>query len=230
MKTIVLVRHGKAESRNIDKPDYERILVKAGEDDSLQVAGRLIKKKIKPSLIITSPAPRSLQTARICAKEFGYLSKKIRTRKALYDDTGGDFMQIIHSIGDEHDTVLLFGHNPSFNIFAEFLSRKFNKDIPKSGAVGIVFKVKTWKDITEGKGKCKLFEIPRPETKREIKKALHKELQEKLVDRIGNVFAEHNAAAKEKVVKSVLKSSNKLAKTFMRKIKSSQPIKKKKKK
>lgn len=228
MKTIVLVRHGKAESRDIDKPDYERKLVKAGEDDSLQVAGRLKKKKIKPSLMITSPAPRSLQTARICAKEFGYLSKKIRTRKALYDDTGGDFMQIIHTIEDEHDTVLLFGHNPSFNIFAEFLSRKFKKDIPKSGAVGIVFNVKTWKEITEGKGKCKLFEFPKPETKREKERSLRKELQEKLVDQIGNVFAERDAAAKEKVVKSVRKSSKKLAKTFMKKIKSPRQNKKKK--
>ena len=76
MKIIYLVRHGKAESRDIDKSDFERILVKEGENISQRAAERLKKRKIIPALIITSPAPRALQTARIFAQEFGYLKRQ----------------------------------------------------------------------------------------------------------------------------------------------------------
>ena len=50
MKTIYLVRHGKAVSRECDIADFERTLIERGENDVLQVAKRL-KTKLKPKTI-----------------------------------------------------------------------------------------------------------------------------------------------------------------------------------
>ncbi len=84
MKTIYLVRHGKAVTRDTDTTDYERTLIERGETDSIKIAERLKNCMIKPSLIISSPAPRALATAKIFAKQLEYLQKKIAVSFSIY--------------------------------------------------------------------------------------------------------------------------------------------------
>ena len=72
MKTVYLVRHGKAVLRDIDIPDFERVLTDRGSNDSNLIARKLKQEKVQPSVRFSSPAPRALQTAKILAKNLDY--------------------------------------------------------------------------------------------------------------------------------------------------------------
>ena len=219
MKTVYLVRHGKAVSRDTDIPDFERSLIKRGENDALQVAKRLGEKKINPSLIISSPALRAFETARIFAKQLDYRLKAIRTRKAIYDQAEGGLLTIVHTVSDENNSIMLVGHSPLMDDFARFLTQDFKESIPTSGVVGIEFNTNTWKDISRCKGELKLFYFPKQTQKTETKKPDIKELEKKLTEQIVNVLKELDTVATEKIEKPVKKSSKKIAKIFVKKMK-----------
>jgi len=51
--------------------DRDRPLNKRGERDAPMMGQRLLKKSTRPSLILTSPAKRARQTARLIAREIG---------------------------------------------------------------------------------------------------------------------------------------------------------------
>ena len=215
MKTIYLVRHGKAVTRDTGISDYERTLIERGESDSLKIAERLKNCMIKPSLIISSPAPRALGTAKIFAKQLEYLQKKIATRKAMYDQSDGALLDIVHTVDDIHDSVMLVGHNPSIEEFGYFLIRNFNEIIPTCGVVGISCKAASWKDVSQGRGKMILFESPKSPEKPENKKLLRKGLEKKLAEQICDILSAVNTNAKEKIEKQIKKSSGDIVKKFV---------------
>ncbi len=51
MKTIYLVRHGKAIKRNVKLPDFQRTLVKKGKEESLNMAKKNQKSRDKTGSI-----------------------------------------------------------------------------------------------------------------------------------------------------------------------------------
>ena len=61
---LYLLRHGKADWPNWDKPDDERPLTEEGKEQVATVAKMLARLEIAPE-IVTSPLPRASQTAEI---------------------------------------------------------------------------------------------------------------------------------------------------------------------
>lgn len=219
MKTVYLVRHGKATSRDIEMPDFERTLIERGINDSHEVAERLCKQGVNPSLIISSPAARAIQTARIFAEHFKYPKKMIRTRKALYDQAENTLMEIIQSIDDAHDMVMLVGHDPSFSYFAGYLAKNFNKNLPTCGVIGIECKIQSWKDIDSYLGKKKIFDYPGSGMKYFSYKLMKKQLVKNVKEHLGNVLQELDTDAAGKMNKSIKKASEKIADEFILKVK-----------
>lgn len=82
MKTIYFVRHAKAIHDDIT-PDFERGLEARGKNDALLMATRLKARGITPQKIISSPAKRTLKTAKIFAKTLGVQKKNQARSKAL---------------------------------------------------------------------------------------------------------------------------------------------------
>ena len=219
MKTVYLVRHGKAASRDSEMPDFERTLIERGINDSHEVAERLRKQGVKPSLIISSPAARAIQTARIFAEHFKYPKKMIRTRKALYDQAENTLVEIIRSIDDALDTVMLVGHDPSFSYFAGFLAKNFDKNLPTCGVIGIECKIQSWKDIDPVRGTKKIFDYPGAGTKSISYKLMKKQLVKNIRENIENSLQELDADAAGKMNKSIKKASEKIADEFILKVK-----------
>ena len=104
--------------------------------------------EVKPDLIITSPAERALATAKIFAKELAYSIQDIQNKDLLYNSiTPYGFINILRSIDDKVETVLLIGHNPTLSKFAAMLLPHFWHYLPKCGIVGIEFQKETWQEI-----------------------------------------------------------------------------------
>ena len=219
MKTVYLVRHGKAVLGDMDISDYERVLADRGINDSFLIARQLKKEKVKPTLLISSPAPRALQTARILAKSLGFSDPKIRTRKAIYEQGENALYQIVRSVPDEHDTVMLVGHNPSFSYFAQFLTGETDCEIPTCGVVGIGMDITSWKETAQDAGNMILYENPKSLKKNFDYKSLAKDIGKSLAESSMSILEEVNNETAKKMKKTLNGFSLDIAKKFVKQMK-----------
>jgi phosphohistidine phosphatase len=161
MKRLIFIRHGKAEDGSLKSIDFERSLTTKGKDVSRRMAAKL-KEKIKaPGLLVTSPAFRAIETALIFASEYEINPEKIIISSDIYYRFNEKtLLNILKDVGEEVDTVTLFGHNPSFTQLSDFLSDEACYNIPKSGIISLRFNTATWSGIKPGTGKPELYYKP----------------------------------------------------------------------
>ncbi|MFW6227734.1 MAG: SixA phosphatase family protein [Bacteroidota bacterium] len=147
MKTLYLVRHGKSSWENMSHQDYERPLLVKGIKRTRKVALFLKEKDICPDLIVSSHAQRAYETATIIAEKIQYPVEKIRIERGLYF-SGPDAMEnVIFSLDDSLEEVMLVGHNPDMtNLANVFLLNKIDY-LPTTGVVCVRFDTGNWSDI-----------------------------------------------------------------------------------
>ena len=76
---IYLLRHGIAEDRSSTGRDSDRRLTDEGRAKLRRVLERVHQAGVRPSLILSSPYKRALETAEIAAHELGYEGRIVRT-------------------------------------------------------------------------------------------------------------------------------------------------------
>ena len=84
MKTLYLVRHAKSSWKHAGISDRERPLNARGKRDAPVMGARIQRHGIRPSLIVSSPAKRAWQTARIVAQEIDYPLEFLQREESLY--------------------------------------------------------------------------------------------------------------------------------------------------
>jgi phosphohistidine phosphatase len=221
MKILWLVRHGKAVSRFEEIPDYERPLIDRGRETTAMVAVRLSDRGIAPHLIVSSPAPRAEETARIIAKGLGYRTGKIAHRKSMYDQKPGALMDVVRSLDDSVSKVILVGHNPSMTDFTLELTGDTKVELPTSGAVEIELAVAAWSEVVPGCGTFVWFENPKNPPRTPRLKELRKELTQILIERIETAVEELHLSPSKKAAKKTAKAGKKLAKKLVKDVKPS---------
>jgi len=221
MKTLWLVRHGKAVSRFEDIPDFERPLIDRGRETTAMIAARLSERGVAPHQIVSSPAPRAEETARIIAKGIGYLTRKIASRKSMYDQKPGALMDVVHSLDDGVSKVMLVGHNPSIRDFTLELTGDTKVELPTSGVVEIELAAATWAEVRPGCGTFVWFENPKNPGHPPRLKELREELAQKLIDRIETAVEELHLSPKKKTSRKTAKARRKMAKKLVKDVKPS---------
>ena len=160
MKRVIIVRHAKAVPYGYDN-DIERNLTERGEEDADLISSELLKLKVSPDLIISSPAKRARKTAEIFARNLNYPKDTIRFEKKLFSGkTPENFLIMLKEIEDKHNTVFVFGHNPTVFYYLNYLLRNFTDDVPTCSTVAIDFKVNSWEAIEAKTGDMGLRIVP----------------------------------------------------------------------
>ena len=77
---IYLLRHGIAEDAAPGRPDSERALTEEGRDKLRRVLRRARSADAAPSLILSSPYRRALETAALAAEMLSYPGRIVETR------------------------------------------------------------------------------------------------------------------------------------------------------
>jgi len=124
MKTLYIVRHGKAEEHSFSKEDFYRDLLEKGRSRAKRVATEL-KKTLQvndKTLVISSTANRAIQTAEIFCSILDYPLESIQQTSDIYEAHFTDILKVINSVPDEIDSLLIFGHNPGFSNLTNYLS------------------------------------------------------------------------------------------------------------
>lgn len=132
-KQIILVRHAKAvEREDWDGKDFDRPLTPEWEQSNQIVANYLRLIGVKPDMIVTSPAARTLMTAEMIGKRFH--NHTIIHNKALYNEDiewPRDAMKIhfdvVRKARNNADILMIVGHNNDLSEFASYLA---NEPVP----------------------------------------------------------------------------------------------------
>ncbi len=108
---LYLLRHGKADWPNWDKPDDERPLTRKGKKEIRCVARLLCKLEVDSAVVLSSPLPRALETAEIVAKRLGApLQQERGLGKGLNAAKLRDILK-----RNKVDELMLVGHEPDFS-------------------------------------------------------------------------------------------------------------------
>ena len=123
MKTLYLMRHGKSSWDVPGLTDRERPLLPKGVERSEKRARELQESGAQLDAVWTSDAVRARQTAEIVQNVFELSEENVFVEPMIYDaDHVNDLRQVVRSIPDEFEAVLLVGHNPLISELARFFA------------------------------------------------------------------------------------------------------------
>ena len=130
-RELLILRHGKSDwSRPVD--DFHRPLKKRGRKNARQMGAWLHAQGIIPDIVISSPAVRASETARIAVEAMRLSRKRIASDPAIYDADWKGLLQLVHCLPKTVGRVLLVGHNTGIEDFVLFLSAG-NAPVPAGG-------------------------------------------------------------------------------------------------
>lgn len=160
MRKLILVRHAKSSWDNPDLDDFDRPLNKRGKRDAPFMAKLLAEKKVKPDLIISSPALRTKITAKEIAKETGYDKEKIIWNEKFYLASLSKLLNEISNVDQNVQSLLIVGHNPGLTDLQNFLCNYEIDNIPTCGIVCMKTN-KAWADVNAKDFQLEFFEYPK---------------------------------------------------------------------
>lgn len=161
MKTVYFVRHAKSSWENPGLKDRDRPLNKRGKRDAPFMGKLLHGRGVQPGKIISSPANRALTTATYFAEAFGLKKSDILVIDQLYEAYSEDVIRILNGLSEEWDTVLLFGHNPTFTEVANMFAQKFISNIPTCGIARVDDPVENWAEFGSDQARLTEFHYPK---------------------------------------------------------------------
>ena len=143
MKTLILVRHAKANPPQQGLPDHDRVLNDRGRRDAPEMGRRLKQQGVSPDLMITSTAERARTTAHLLAGELGVRPEQIREDRRIYASSVGELLRVIEELDDAAGCVMLVGHNPEMSELARHFSAQM-AEMPTAAVARIDFDVESW--------------------------------------------------------------------------------------
>lgn len=161
MKKLYLIRHAKSSWEHPEQEDSLRPLNEQGQIDAHEMSQWLTEQDPKIDLILSSPAVRAFETARIFAKTLEYPENKIQQNELIYDANVDDLISVIDDVPDRYKNILLFGHVPSLNLLANFLCDDHLVNIPTCGIYCVEINSNHWKDFSESETKAAFFKYPK---------------------------------------------------------------------
>ena len=155
MKKIYLIRHAKAVKKG---DDFERKLSKSGKDELKKLFKKLANFNIKPDFILSSPAVRTVKTAKKLAKFYDFDKNDIKFDKNLYLASCATLLNALKNINSNHKEIFLVGHNPAIMELAELLSSLCLESFPTSSMLCLEFDIDDFANLKEHSGKLVFFE------------------------------------------------------------------------
>jgi len=117
---VHLLRHGTAEDLKPGGSDAERKLTAGGREEVRGAAECARRARVAPTLILSSPYVRAVETAGIAAEVLGYRGRITRTDVLIPSASPQPVWNEIRSRQDEMQ-ILLAGHEPLLSLLAAYL-------------------------------------------------------------------------------------------------------------
>jgi len=161
MKTITLVRHAKSSWKHAGISDRERPLNARGKRDAPVMGARIQRHGIRPSLIVSSPAKRAWQTARIVAREIDYPLEFLQREDSLYLASLDQLLDVVAAQDNGFNHLMVVGHNPGLTDFANFLSPGLTNNLQTAAVVSVEIDRDDWMLYERPKTRLLVYDYPK---------------------------------------------------------------------
>jgi phosphohistidine phosphatase len=132
-KTIILIRHAKAESFSQSGKDHDRPISPKGFEQCIEASLLLKKSNLIPQIIIASDALRTSQTAVQIGDKIDV--NNISYSPALYNCATKDILSVLSKLSEEMIQPALVIHNPAISEICFEMANGRLVDITTSGIV-----------------------------------------------------------------------------------------------
>ena len=169
MKTLYLLRHAKSSWADGSLKDVDRPLNARGRRATLLVGAYLRRERIRPDVVLCSPAVRAKETLARVGEVMSPDKLPVIHDEALYAASPSVLLDRIRAHGGDHQAVMLVAHNPGIQELAvglagrgkaEALDRLAGK-YPTAGLATIAVDCAAWSDLKPGDGTLMSFVVPK---------------------------------------------------------------------
>jgi len=119
MRTLVIMRHAKAESSA--PSDVERELTDRGHADASGAGAWLAAQGVRPDFALVSSAARTSQTWEDVAVGAGWDLQLAELDDGLYAASTEAALDLLRAVDPAYETVVLIGHNPTVSSLVQLL-------------------------------------------------------------------------------------------------------------
>jgi phosphohistidine phosphatase len=149
MKTLIILRHGKSSWDDSTQRDIERPLLNKGKGRTQLISDYLKSNKIIPCLIISSPAVRAFETAKIAAINLEYDIEKIQLNEDLYFVSVEKYFEAVFAAPVDCSALMIVGHNPMITDFCNYFLTKKISNLPTSGLCVVQLDTDEWTEAAK---------------------------------------------------------------------------------
>lgn len=166
MKILYVLRHAKSDWGDSSLNDFDRPLNARGKKAAKAIGKELRKRKIKPDLVLASPAVRAQQTLGRVQDAHGS-SFMATAEPAIYLAEPETLVDLIKGVSRDVQRLLIVGHNPGLQELVLSLSRpgelldEAAEKFPTAALAEIRFDTQGWDEIVPGHGILECLVRPR---------------------------------------------------------------------
>ena len=159
MKTLLILRHAKAEPQGKAESDHDRALTHQGQDSAARMGVYLREKDLIPDLIYCSDAVRTVETLQRITPCLADGIPQIIDKKFNLAE-GSALLRSIKSSEDKYQRIMLVGHNPGCEVLALTVLKDHNtapamtlrNKFPPAALAVLNFDIDQWSDLEAGIG------------------------------------------------------------------------------
>ena len=166
MKTLYILRHGKAERDSDSGEDFDRSLAKRGWRDAEAVGREMRSRGLEPDAVLSSPARRAAETVEALANGYGKLQPAFDPE--IYNAPASRLLEIVKGADAAARRLLIVGHNPGFEDLAMLLddgegdyADRIADGLPTAGLVVLDLDVDRWNEVGNGAGRIAAVIVPK---------------------------------------------------------------------
>jgi phosphohistidine phosphatase len=156
MKTLLLMRHAKSDQTNGETDESHRPLTPKGERRATEMGMWIQKQQLTPEIILSSSSLRACRTAELVAEASGYTGE-LRSVEELNMAEANEILEVLRSLPDEIERVMIVGHNPGLESLIPFFTHEVEA-LPHAGVAVLNLKLQNWQDLRH-KTRAKLKEL-----------------------------------------------------------------------
>jgi len=153
------MRHAKSSWGDGSLADFDRPLNERGLKAAPLVGRFMRKQKLRPDLILCSPAERARQTVSLVVEAAG-LGVPLRYDERIYEATSARLVEVVSQIEEDAGEAMLVGHNPGLEVLLERLTGE-SRRMPMAALARVALDVEKWSKVRDGAGRVELFVKPR---------------------------------------------------------------------
>ncbi len=172
MKKLYFLRHAKSDWSDMALSDHERPLNARGRRACMKIGRALQQRQINPGLVLCSTAARAQETLERVLSA-GDLVWPTNDEPTLYGASADRILSLVRAQSDEHESLLLVGHNPGFQDLVlglageeatEGLIARVARKLPTAAFAEIEIDSSSFRGVGIGTGRLVHFFKPKDKT------------------------------------------------------------------